>query len=111
MKKSKEQAAKTEALVCGPSIDAAMQLEKPLPVEADAMDTFGMLILGIAGFGIVRANPLINWASLFLLISMYINRSDTRSWFSQSLLSILMVAISTCILYWRMMSGYGLPPK
>jgi hypothetical protein len=111
MKKAKDQAAKKEALVCGPSIDAAMSLEKPLPVDPDPMDTLGMLILAVAGFGIVRANPLINWGSLFLLISMYINRPNNRSWFSQSLVSILMVTISTGILYWRMMNGYGLPLK
>jgi hypothetical protein len=111
MKKAKESAAKKEAMVCGPSIEAAMQLEKPLPLEPDALDTLGMLILGLAGFGIVNAYPLINWASLFILISIYINRANNRSWFSHLLLSIVLVMISTGMLYWRMMNGYGFPSK
>jgi hypothetical protein len=88
-----------------------MQLEHPLHVEPDQTDTISFLLLSVIGFGFVRVSPLINWMAWFVLLTFYINRASTKSWFSQSLISLVMVTVSMFVLYWRMVSGSLPLPK
>jgi hypothetical protein len=97
--------AKKEEIVCAKSVEAAMQLERPLPPEQDQLDSLSMMVLTLTGFGIMKANPVLNWTSWFVLLSFFINRANTQSLFSQSLISLVMVTVSTGIVYWRMMNG------
>jgi hypothetical protein len=92
-------------------MEAAMDLEHPLTVEPDQLDTLSVVILSVTGFGLMRGNSLLNWGAWFLLITFYINRASTKSWFSQSLFSLVMVTVSTGIMYWRMMNGSIPLPK
>ena len=59
----------------------------------------------ISMLGMMKANPLINWGIWFVLLSIYINRSRTRSYLTQSGISLIMVTFSTLFLYYRLTKG------
>ena len=102
--------AKKEPLVPEKDIASAMTLEHKIPVEQDPAETLSMMVMSFTAFGMMKGAPALNFISAFVLLSLYINRPRTRSWFSNSLVSLAMIFFSCGVLYWRLMKGY-LPAK
>ena len=73
-------------------------------------ETLSMMVMSFTAFGMMKGTPALNFISAFVLLSFYINRPRTVSWFSQSLVSLAMIFFSCGVLYWRLMKGY-LPAK
>lgn len=101
---------KKEPLVPEKDIDSAMTLHHKIPVEQDPAETLSMMVMSFTAFGMMKGTPALNFLSAFVLLSFYINRPRTASWFSQSLVSIAMVFFSCGVLYWRLLKGY-IPTK
>lgn len=104
MSKSKESKAKKD-FTPEPSLEAAKRLTRYLQPEQDHGDSAAMFVMTFSMFGMTKANPLINWAIWFVLLSLYINRTRTRSYLSQSGISLIMVTFSTLFLYYRLTKG------
>ena len=102
---------KKEPFVIKKDIEAAMRLENQLQVEPDLSDQFSMFIMSFTAMGLMKGTPAVNFVAVFILLSFYINRNRTASWFSQSLISMGMVLASCGMLYYRMMTGTLPIPK
>ena len=104
MSKSKENHSKKD-FVPEPCLESAKRLTRYLQPEQDPGDSAAMFVMTFSMLGMMKANPLINWGIWFVLLSIYINRSRTRSYLTQSGISLIMVTFSTLFLYYRLTKG------
>lgn len=78
------------------------------PRKSFYTDIFSLVFVSLSFFGMVFADPTLNWISIFVLFAIHINEPRNGGRLTQNSISLLMVFVSTIFLYYKLTQGYAI---